>query len=319
MQRQSQDERRLLDLKAIGLPEIPVFGRYEYCSARPGLATHMHPKAVEICYLERGCQTYRARGREYHLIGGDVFVTAPGEPHDTGGRVEERGILYWMNLKIPKRGGSILMLPAKESGSLVSQLSKLPHCHFPGKPALKQIFNEIFSLCEHPNEPLIRIAVANHLTRLILETISCSHKHEGIHRSPVISKVVERIKSCPERNYSLAELAAEAELSPSRFKSKFKAQIGIAPHEFILRCKMDAAKQMLLERRKSVTDTAMELGFSSSQYFATVFRKFTRQTPVEFCVRRSAVPLRNASHAIQNSAQPVDVCFHTVGLDQKRT
>jgi AraC-like DNA-binding protein len=305
MQRQSQDERRLLDLRVIGLAEVPVFGRYEYCSARPGLTTHMHPHAVEICYLERGCQTYRTGGREYHLVGGDVFVTAPGEPHDTGGRVEERGILYWMNLKIPKAGGSILMLPAKESGSLVSQLSNLPHRHFPGRPALKQIFNEIFSLCERPKEPLIGIAVANHLVRLILETINCAQRYEGTHQSPVISKLVERIRSCPERNYSLAELAAEVELSPSRFKSKFKAQIGIAPHEFILRCKMEAAKQMLLDRRKSVTDTAMELGFSSSQYFATVFRRFTRQTPVEFCVRRLAVPLRRASHAklLQNSGE----------------
>jgi len=358
-------------LSLIGLPEVPVFGRYEYCSARPGLATHVHPHAVEICYLERGCQTYRTAGREYHLVGGDVFVTAPGEPHDTGGRVEERGILYWMNLKIPKAGGSILMLPARESAALVNQLSTLPHRHFPGRPSLKQIFNEVFSLCERPaellsnarktgaassapweesarssadswpasaplalpdnsrttasepacallndsyttaSEParvlLTRIAVANQLVRFILETINCAHRHEGIHRSPVISRLVERIKSSPEQNYSLVDLADEAELSLSRFKSKFKAQIGIAPHEFILRCKMEAAKQLLLDRHKSVTDTAMELGFSSSQYFATVFRRFTQQTPVEFCTQRSAVPLRRASHSIENSVQAIDV------------
>jgi AraC-like DNA-binding protein len=304
----------MLDLSRIGLAEVPVFGRYEYCSARPGLTTHVHPNAVEICYLERGCQTYRTGGREYHLVGGDVFVTAAGEPHDTGGHVEERGILYWMNLKIPKARGSILMLPANESASLIHQLSTLPHRHFPGKPVLKQIFNEIFGLCEpvlgvfgdaitNANQAaslaLTRITVANQLVRFILETINCAHRHEGTHKSPVISRLVERIKSSPERNYSLGELADEAELSVSRFKSKFKAQIGIAPHEFILRCKMEAAKQMLRERRKSVTDTAMELGFSSSQYFATVFRRFTQQTPVEFCTQRSAVPLRRATHAVE--------------------
>jgi len=302
----------MLDLSSIGLTEVPVFGRYEYCSARPGLTTHVHPDAVEICYLERGCQTYRTGDCEYHLVGGDVFVMPPGEPHDTGGHVEERGILYWMNLNIPRTSGSILMLPAKESALLVHQLSTLPHRHFPGKPALKQILNEIFSFCEQeeflsnpptadqpPSALLTRIAVANQLVRFILETINCAHRHEGIQRSPVISRLVERIKSSPERNYSLTELAGEAELSLSRFKSKFKAQIGIAPREFILRCKMEAAKQLLRERRMSVTDTAMELGFSSSQYFATVFRRFTQQTPVEFCRQRSAVPLRSASHAIE--------------------
>ena len=201
----------MLDLSSIGLTEVPVFGRYEYCSARPGLTTHVHPHAVEICYLERGCQTYRTGGREYHLVGGDVFVMAPGEPHDTGGHVEERGILYWMNLNIPKAGESILMLPAKESALLVHRISTLPHPHFPGKPALKQIFNEIFSFCEQPKELLnnssmadqpafallTRIAIANQLVRFILETINCAHRHEGIRRSPVISRLVERIKSSP--------------------------------------------------------------------------------------------------------------------------
>lgn len=303
-------------MSSIGLAEVPVFGRYEYCSARPGLTTHVHPHAVEICYLERGCQTYRTGGREYHLVGGDVFVTAAGEPHDTGGHVEERGILYWMNLKTPKAAGSILMLPPSESASLVYQLSTLPHRHFPGRPVLKQIFNEILSLCEpaagvsdgaiktanHPASlALTRITVANQLVRLILETINCAHRHEGIHKSPAISRLAERIKSNPEQNYSLVELANEAELSLSRFKSKFKAQVGIAPHEFILRWKMEAAKQLLSERRKTVTDIAMELGFSSSQYFATVFRRFTQQTPLEFRTQPLSVPLRRASHAVENS------------------
>lgn len=307
MHRQSQNQRRVVDLAQIGLAEVPVLGRYEYSSARPGLATHIHPHAVEICYLERGCQTYRTAEREFHLVGGDVFVTAPGEPHDTGGRVEERGILYWLHLKIPKAGGSMLMLPGEDSESLGKQLMNLPHRHFPGKPALKQIFNEVFHLCEQPAEGLIRIAVANQLVRLILETINCSHRYEGTHRSPIISKLVERIKSSPERNYSLEGLAAEAGVSLSRFKSKFKAQIGIAPHEFILRCKMDAAKELLLNHRKSITDTAMELGFSSSQYFATVFRRFTQQTPGEFCTRSSPVPLRRASHSIQNATRSSNV------------
>ena len=115
------DERRVLNLECLGFTEVPVFGRYEYSSARHGLKTHTHPKAVEICYLERGCQTYRAGGREYDLVGGDLFVTGPGEPHDTGGHAEDRGILYWLNLTIPKAGESILMLPAVESAALLTR------------------------------------------------------------------------------------------------------------------------------------------------------------------------------------------------------
>ena len=126
MPRFGQGERRVLNLTSIGLPEVPVFGRYEYSSAQPGLTTHIHPGTVEICYLERGFQTYSVAGREYHLVGGDVFITAPGEPHDTGGHAEDRGILYWLNLKIPKPGKSLLMLPPDESAALVHKLCFLP-------------------------------------------------------------------------------------------------------------------------------------------------------------------------------------------------
>jgi AraC-like DNA-binding protein len=68
--------------------------------------------------------------------------------------------------------------------------------------------------------------------------------------------------------------------------------MGVAPHEFILRCKMDEAKRLLTHEGRSVTETAMALGFSSSQYFATVFKRFTQQTPVEFCTNGPVTPLR---------------------------
>jgi AraC-like DNA-binding protein len=71
--------------------------------------------------------------------------------------------------------------------------------------------------------------------------------------------------------------------------------MGIAPHEFILRCKVETAKKFLRDQNRNVTDTAMELGFSSSQYFATVFKRFTQQTPLEFCTKGPAIPLLPAT------------------------
>ena len=129
----------------------------------------------------------------------------------------------------------------------------------------------------------------------LLEVLDCAYRKERLNRCPLIARIVERIKSDPGGNYTLTDLAEEAGLSLSRLKSKFKAQIGIAPHEFILRCKVEAAKKVLLDENRSVTDTAMELRFSSSQYFATVFKRFTQQTPVEYCTKGPAIPLLPAT------------------------
>lgn len=96
-----QEDRRVVSLEDIGIPGIQSLGRYEYHVVRPGLTYHSHADAVEISYLVRGRQIYRAGGKEYALVGGDLFVTAPGEPHDTGGHPEDCGAMYWLIARMP--------------------------------------------------------------------------------------------------------------------------------------------------------------------------------------------------------------------------
>ena len=286
-------ERRIVNLRDVGIPEVPLVGRYEYHSAHPGLRTHTHPGTVEICYLVRGRQTYRVDGREYHLTGGDVFLTYPGEPHDTAGRPEDPGILYWTNVRIPRHGGSLLGLPARDSAVLVDRLLHLPERQFAGSARLKLLLDDVFKLYDQPGDPLKRISVVNLMVRYLLEVLHCAQRHSYMRLSPLIAGVVEAIRSNPEKSYPLSALAANAGLSVSRFKARFKAEIGTAPHEFMLHAKTEAAKKLLAEGKR-VTEIAIQLGFSSSQYFATVFKRFCEQTPSEFQKSGPIVPLRLA-------------------------
>jgi len=88
--------RILLDLSQIGFPEVPLLGVYTLSAATTGLKKHAHPGVVEICYLKTGAQVYTVNGKEYLLKGNDVFITHPGEQHDTGGNPEGKGTLYWI-------------------------------------------------------------------------------------------------------------------------------------------------------------------------------------------------------------------------------
>ncbi len=291
--RSAARERYILDLSTLGIPEVPLVGRYEYHSAHPGLHTHTHPGTVELCYLARGKQTYRVGGQEYHLRGGDVFVTLPGEPHDTGGQPEDPGILYWTNLRVPRRGGSLLGLPARDSAILKRALLNLPERHFAGSPALKLILEEVFDLYHQPSDPLKRIAVVNLMIRYLLEVVNCAQRHPYARLSPTLTQVISAIHSHPEKNHALADLAGQAGLSLSRFKARFKAEVGTAPHEYMLRVKIEAARKLLRDQL-AVTEVAMRLGFDSSQYFATVFKRFCEQTPRDFQKSGPIVPLRPA-------------------------
>lgn len=273
--------RRGFDLSSMGISEVPLLGRYEYHFARPGLPMHGHLATLEICYLARGRQTYRVDGHSYHLAGGDVFVTLPGELHDTAGQPEEPGILYWMNLRIPHRASGFFALPASDGAALIRNLLHMPQRHFFGGMRLKPLIDEVFELCGRPDDPLQRIGIRMAVVRFLLEVLSCAHGERYARHSPLFGGIVEEIRSKPEQPYSLVQLAASAGLSLSRFKARFKSEFGITPHEFILRSKIDAARESLASG-ESVTEIAMKLGFSSSQYFATVFKRFCDQTPSEF-------------------------------------
>jgi AraC-like DNA-binding protein len=70
-------------------------------------------------------------------------------------------------------------------------------------------------------------------------------------------------------------------VSRSRGYDIFHQTIGLNPKEYILRKKIEFAKQMLTQDR-DITTIAFDLGFSSSQSFATVFKKLTCMTPSDF-------------------------------------
>lgn len=53
----------------------------------------------------------------------------------------------------------------------------------------------------------------------------------------------------------------------------------MAPAEYVLQQRIAAAQQLLADSGKSITEIAYELGFSSSQTFATAFRRITSLRP----------------------------------------
>ena len=53
-------------------------------------------------------------------------------------------------------------------------------------------------------------------------------------------------------------------------------------NEYIAMHRVGRAKRLLWHPEYSVTDVAMQCGFSSSQYFCRVFRRMVGQTPAQY-------------------------------------
>ncbi|WP_213742739.1 AraC family transcriptional regulator [Bradyrhizobium sp. dw_411] len=80
----------------------------------------------------------------------------------------------------------------------------------------------------------------------------------------------------------LATLARLARLSTFHFCRAFKQSFGVPPHRYHTNRRIEQAKAMLAERKHSVTEVGLTVGFSETSSFTAVFRKITGQTPSRY-------------------------------------
>ena len=275
------DERSILDLRPLGFHDVIVLGRYRYTAVHPALEDHSHGNMAEICYLERGEQTYFVGEERFDLRGGDLFVTYPGEKHGTGPSPEGKGILYWVLLSMPGPKQRFLSLDPAKGRQLTDSLMNMPSRCFKAGENTGRTLRHIFDVYGCDENPLRIIELQNLLLRFLLDVIDASRKSQHV-ITPVILKVQEFVDQNIDSTFTVRQLAKLAGLSETRFKSRFKTETGIPPADYVMRKKIDRAQLLFQSNDLTVTEVAMRLGFSTSHYFATVFRRYTGQTPSQY-------------------------------------
>jgi AraC-like DNA-binding protein len=80
----------------------------------------------------------------------------------------------------------------------------------------------------------------------------------------------------------MPELARYLGLGRARMFELFKKTSGVTPNNYLLRYRIEQACTLLATTGRSITDVAMATGFSSSQYFSNVFRKYASASPSEY-------------------------------------
>jgi AraC-like DNA-binding protein len=85
------------------------------------------------------------------------------------------------------------------------------------------------------------------------------------------------------------ELAALVGLSESYFCRAFKDSFGDSPHHYILRRRIDHARQLLLTTDVSLGQVGIDCGLADQAHFCRLFRRFHGESPGAFRRARAAV------------------------------
>src|SRR5215470_13229475 len=97
-----------------------------------------------------------------------------------------------------------------------------------------------------------------------------------------LRKVKEFVHAKMEDELSLGELAQSVGLSTAHFAEMFRKSMGETPHQFVLRVRIERAKEMLRSAESRVLDVAIACGFKTQQHFARVFRGLCGTSPTEY-------------------------------------
>ncbi|EEF57719.1 AraC family transcriptional regulator [Pedosphaera parvula] len=101
-------------------------------------------------------------------------------------------------------------------------------------------------------------------------------------RDPQLATALRGIHTRTEHPWTLATLAREAGMSRSSFAARFGRVIGMTPLNYLLHWRLSVAKAMLNSGQKTVTETALAVGYESASGFSTAFSRETGQSPKQF-------------------------------------
>lgn len=263
------------------LEELEMVGRTRVTEARvPGLKGHVHSGVFEIFLIERGEVRWWVEGESHTLAAGDVYLNRPGELHGSIGPSLAPCAYCWIQLNVS--GKSFPALTQTETRRIVQALSSPGHRRIGAPEAVREHFVKLWEVHAWP-APDSRLRARAHLHLLLAELVA-QIESDSAKPSPVsfaIGKVVRTIESSPGHPHSVASLAGIAKLGLTQFNERFLAEMGLTPSDFVRRTRIARAKDRL-QAGEQVTAVAADLGFSSSQHFATTFKKLEGITPTQF-------------------------------------
>lgn len=103
---------------------------------------------------------------------------------------------------------------------------------------------------------------------------------EKVHE--VIIQAKTYIKEHLEEEISVTQLARQFYVTPSYFSKLFKKNIGEGCNNYIVRKRMEKAQSLLLSTNMKIGKIADLCGYKDVNYFSLAFKKYTRQSPLEY-------------------------------------
>jgi YesN/AraC family two-component response regulator len=101
-------------------------------------------------------------------------------------------------------------------------------------------------------------------------------------QNSVMQRIIENVRCDHTTRLSVAQLARDCGMSRFSFSRLFRSSFGCSFREYVMRLRIETACKMLQAPHPSVTHVAIAAGFTDASYFARIFRRYMRKSPIEY-------------------------------------
>ncbi len=219
---------------------------------------HLRPRRIShyrFLHVESGRGDFRLAGETFEVTPGWLGLLAPGVRENRYHAAERVSYLF-VEFASPR------------------EVMDQPYLEFklgdPHRAALLALLKTIHAQRSDPAGCLLSAAV------------SLLPKHGAQTDEPIdprLAEVRRLIDRHPDRNPTVAELAAAAGISEPQLRRLFKSQLGTSPKQYLMQARMEFAQRLLRFEGMRVGQAAKLLGFASVYQFSAQYRKVIGHPP----------------------------------------
>jgi len=254
------------------------------------IAPHNHDYC-EACFIQRGRGLHVTGEGRLPLKRGDLIATVPGDVHafEECKNLEVINVYYlseWLLHSVGSYWSKRTLFSLFFARSLFRMPFRLPVPHFSVGENASGCEEELFDIASIKiKDPLFLQAA---FIKFMLLAAAASHREEGENVQwafrPDVWNAIRRIELMVSEGqpFELSKLGGESAVGPVHLARLFKKQTGWKPSEFHQFRRVQHAGSKLLDHQNTITDVALDSGFSDTSHFDRQFRKYFKMSPRQY-------------------------------------
>ena len=252
------------------------------------LSNHFHCY-YELFYVRQGKCTFLVNNKLVDVNPGEILIIPPREVHyNKYPKDTIRTVIYFRGLDISEKG--VPTIPSFKENYLQMQTVHIPSSY---RPVIEAILDNMLK------EESINDKNTGSMLQLLLKQffLSCNryctfrHNDSGLYSTGAEDMLTATHYIADNYNHpvTLEEVAAIVNLSPSYLSKKFHQTTGKTLREYLNSERLKHAAKELIGTSHSITEIAINSGFSDGNYFKDVFKKTFGCSPREYRKLREKV------------------------------